>query len=316
MLQRLSLVALVGGFAALAQAQPPQIQHAQNQTNQSVAQSAIDAVIGQARSSRAKARELKAQSDRLAANGDTNGAMDVRLQMLDFDSAKLSNLSALTFYAIQDLALDDISGIAAHLDAASSRKYAAQLLEIDGRLFSITDLLKHQKAENAKQLKGISISPPAWKRAIAGLGFNEKDRATLNQTPVAQIQSNIERFYDLSLALAAQPYLAQPRPLDFDLDPYSLNFVVPHVARRFLWARAKTERLLLVAALQDRADRLEKAATPSPLPPDPFGSGPVRAKDGAIYSVGPDTTDDGGKPVPNPKRLLPADKGDVLAPLF
>lgn len=102
MLQRTLLVALVGGFAALAQAQPPQIQHAQNQANanQSVAQSAVDAVIGQARSSRANARELKAQSDKLAANNNYDGAMKMRLQILDFDNAKLSHLSALTFYAI------------------------------------------------------------------------------------------------------------------------------------------------------------------------------------------------------------------------
>lgn len=259
---------------------------------------------------------MKAQSDKLAGAGDYNGAMELRWQMLDFDSPKVSNLGALTFYATQSLALDDIGGIAAHLDADSSRKYAAQLLAMDEQLFSLTQVLENQKAEELKQLRGISRSSVEWKKAINGLDFSATQRATLRQIPVAQIEGNITTFYDEALARVSQPYVAQPSPIAVDLDPYSSLYATRSVARRFVWARAKTERLLLVAALQDRADRLEKIARAAPLPDDPFGGGPLREKDGAIYSVGPDTVDDGGQSVPNPDRTQASDKGDILAPLF
>ena len=315
MRKRLFLVALVCGATSAAHAQTRR-PNAPLPPAQSAARAIVDAATGNARAKRDGARALKAQSDKLAGAGDYSGAMELRLQMLDYDGASVSTLGALTFYAIQDLALGDIAGIASHLDAPASRKYAAELMDKDAKLFSLIDILRNQKAAELKNLAQYTSSPVAWRGIIASLGIGKAEREKLAKTPVAQIKSNIEAFYDEGLARAAKPYAAQVKPYSGPLDPYSYYYATPYIARRFSWARAKTERLLLIAALQDRADRLEKVARTAPLPPDPFGEGPLRERDGMIYSVGPDTLDDGGASVPDPKRVQAGDKGDVLEPLF
>ena len=286
---------------------------AESRAKLTLSRALVDAFSDNARAKRDDARSLRARSDERLAVKDYDGAMNARLQILRYDKPKISNLGALTFYATQQLALADIDKIALHLDAATARRYAAQLEKQDAKLFSLTQILTRQKAEELKQIDDISVKGD-WQKAMQGLNFSAQERAVLKRTPLAKIKVNIANFYDISIARSKLPYSPARAKPAIALDPYSKNFATAYAASQFLWTQAKAQRLLLVAALMARADRLENATASAPWPLDPFGAGPLHQKGALIYSVGPDAVDDGGVSVPNLKRVQPTDKGDILAP--
>ncbi len=273
----------------------------------------IDAISGGARGSRDDARALKRQSDERLAARNYLGAMDARWQMLDIRSKSTSMLGALTAFAIQSLALGDLAPIVSHLDAAACRRYAARLKDFDARSPTYTVLLERQKADALSQIRQLTRDPQEWQKTVAGLRFSPQERQTLQKTPGSQIEKNIEKIYQAAQIQSKKPYSNQP--INISVDAYTKIFASPSELQKFIVAKYRTDRLLIVAALQKRADRLEKKTSES-LPLDPFGSGPFKVKGDLIYSVGPDAKDDGGRTVPVPTRAQPTDKGDIPAPIF
>ena len=314
MVKRTSLLLLsalfVGGCSRIAPTPPSA------QSRRKAAQTLVNGITGNAGGSRNKARTLRADSDKRLAAKDYKGAMDKRLQILGVRPKKFACLGALTFYATQSIALGDLPPIASHLDAPSCRKYADQLATIDAQIPSYAQMLQTQKADEIKSITLYTSKPKEWNDAIAGLNFTPQERQTLYNTPVAQLKANIATVYDAEAKRSTGSYSTKPAPLPASIDPYTRIFAQPSRLGRFLWTKAKTERLLAIAALRQRADRLEKKKRVGSLPSDRFGMGPLKEKGNAIYSVGPDTRDDGGKPIPSPMRLRPTDVGDMLAPTF
>ena len=306
---------VVFGFVAWSQYQHKQaLADSVAKENETATRAVIDTVTDNARGRRNVARDLREQSDARVAAKDYAGAMDARLQILNYDKPKISNLGALSFYATQQLALQDIAPIASHLDAATARRYATQLEQRDAKLFTYQQLLTDEKADELKQVDRYFKTPTEWQKAIEGLDFSTQEKAVLRKTSTAQVKTNIAAYYDQLIKNAGKPYNSAAQKPTVALDPYSKNYATSYAPSRFLWAKAKTQRVLIVAALQARADRLENQTNSAPLPLDPFGRGPLQRRGTTIYSVGPDTVNDGGAPVANPNRVQPTDKGDILAP--
>ena len=274
----------------------------------------VDKLTDNARVRRDDARSLKTDSEASLKAGDYASAMEERLKMLNFDKPKISNLGAMSFYATQSLALDDIGRIASRLDAPAARRYADELEKRDAKLFDYSQVLTDQKAGELKQLDDLAKDPGDLSKVAQELGFTAPEKAALQSLTFPEIRGNIAAFYDRAIADAKLPYSpARARPTGA-LDPYTKNYATAYAADRFAWARAKTQRALTVAALRARADRLENKAATAPLPLDPFGTGPLQSKGNVVYSVGPDALDDGGRLMPTSYRA--GAKGDVGAPTF
>lgn len=285
-------------------------------TSKAAAQALVNSITGNARGSRDKARTLRTQSDQLLAAKNYTGAMDKRLQILTLGTSKTSLLGFLSSAATQSLALQDVATVASHLDATSCRKYAQQIQTLDAQMPTFAVLFQNREAEELKQLSTLTRTPQDWQKAIAGLGFTPQEQATLQKTPIPQIQTNIRNAYATLGNWAQQPYSSAPPTISSD--PYTRRYAVSGILRivRFVWTKSKTERVLTIEALLNRYERLQKQTlTRAPLT-DPFSNGALNSRNDLIYSVGPDTKDDGGKSVPSPLRITPSDKGDILAPTF
>jgi hypothetical protein len=277
-------------------------------------------VTGNAAGARDKSRALYDEAEALRKARDFDGAMDKRLQMIEVRGAAPSTFNALTAYAIQQLALYRLSSIASSLSAASARKYAAKMKTIDASIPSYAALLQHDKANKIGELGRYTAKPSEWPKIIAGLGFNAKDQAALKKMTPTQVQANIAKFYDAKIKLAGQPFT--PTEAVKAGDPYTAYVTKSTFMDRFLWAKNKTERLFVIVALERKADYEDIRTGTKPvgtpptyiLPADPFGNGPLKKSGGNIYSVGPDTLDDLGRPTPEPVRFN--GKGDMIMPLF
>jgi hypothetical protein len=305
----LLVATLVGGCSQTT----PAVTQAQRKAT---AQTLVNSITGNARGSRNKARGLLAEADALVAAKDYKGAMGKRLEILGVRPKNFSTLGSLTFYTTQQLALRDLAPVASHLDAPSSLKYADQLAAIDAGIPTYASMLQAQKADNIKDFTTYSRDPKEWRRAIDGLDFTAQERQTLYNTSAEQIKTNIAAVYDAEAKRATGPYSGTKAPVPASIDPYTTTFAMPSNLGRFFWTKAKTERILTIAALLDRSERIGKQRlTRAPLK-DPFGMSALTRKNGVIYSVGPDTKDDGGKSVPNPNLVRITDVGDMLAPTF
>ncbi|RYX81459.1 hypothetical protein EON83_24000 [bacterium] len=286
------------------------------QFQRTAAQALVNNTTGNARRSRDNARDLRDEADKLLAAQNYDGAMDKRLQILAQRSRGVSLLSTLSAYATQGLAIADIETVASHLDAASCRTYAEQLKSIDTQKPTFSAILEANKDDELDELDRITRTPREWQETVDDLKFSAQERATLRPLSPAQLETNISNAYATLGKWAEQPYSSTPPTISGD--PYTQKFSLPPMLplSRFLWTKAKAERLLTIVALQQRADRLESKPRTWTLPTDPFGTGPFKEKSGVIYSIGPDATDDGGKSVPQPKRIQISDTGDILAPTF
>ncbi len=299
---------LAAAFCAVAHAEGPA---PDNKTQ--TAKAIVDAVTHNGTAKRRDARELRHQSDARAAAGDYAGAMELRLQILGVGQSDASEMGLLVYGATQPLAVGDLAPIASHLDGPACRKDAARLADIETKNPTYAAILANRKREKLKDFDEMAATPKAWQQTLLALfGDAPRDQDAMRKVPVAQIRANIEKVFALAQADAARPYGAAPTVVA--VDPFTQLFGSPMPRARFLWTRLKTERLLVAAALVRRADRLEGRAPTAPLPDDPFGVGPLKEKNGVIYSIGPDGKDDGGNGVPSPLRVGEGEKGDVLAP--
>ena len=306
------LLSLALGAGSLGFANP-----STSQNDKNTAQALVNGLTHNGRLSRDEARALRRQSDERLKAKDYNGAMELRWQMLGIRGGDASQLGSLVGSAIQSLALDDIAPIAAHLDAPSCRRFATELADFDAKAPSYGVILRRAEASQLKELAELTRDPQQWQKTVAGL-FNHPDEQEelkmLQATPVSRIKANIKTVYAGAIRAAARPYATSEVPLR--VDPYTRFFASPNRLERFLWTRDKTQRLLVVAALRARANRMENQVNAQPRLNDPFGTGPLKRKNGFIYSVGPDGKDNGGKFVSGVASKQPDYQGDIPAPAF
>ena len=116
----------------------------------------LDAMTDNATARRENARKLKADSEVSLRVGDSQTAMSERLQMLEWKNPQISNISTLSYYSIQSMALNDLGQIASRLDAATARRFAAQLEAHDAQLFTYSQVLAGQKAMELNEVDKLS----------------------------------------------------------------------------------------------------------------------------------------------------------------
>ena len=240
-----------------------------------------------------------------------------------------------------------------HLNAAQARAAARRLESIRAEHVPFADTLTEEKwATQAGML--VMMRSREW----PGTGWNSnggaagtlENAATATRTRLAgkrAIMAHYTEYIDQCIVNARQPYAAHLPTPPVPSDPLNQMMLLSTdmfgSTTRFNETYADTRNALLMTLLALRAYKLEHGSYPAALsalvpgylkavPMDPFAlSGPLSYKlQGAkflLYSVGPDSKDDGGVaifdktvPPPLPKAtsdrryyVLAESKGDIVA---
>ncbi len=285
------------------------------------------------------ARSLAAESEARAARGDWKGATRSALDglHLGYDIPRGAPLiGTLVGYAVQAYGRRSLQELLPHLDAATCRSAAREIEKLRAGRVPFSEVLQQEKWIVAANILGMMKSGAAQSLAFQISGYNAATKKPhFRLATRRRVMREFLAYMDALSASAKQPYSTASTPLppvDFltgDLEP---------VFTRARWndARAETGASLVMTALALRAYQLEKGAFPEKLtqlvpnylqavPADAFGAGEGLRykKQGSTYvlwSVGPDTVDDGGKAIENPAktattgRFLVSDKskGDFV----
>lgn len=265
------------------------------------------------------ARTLAIESNARATKGDWPGATQSALDGLDFGHQIPRGtplIGALVGYAVQAVSRRPIEEMLPSLDASTCRKAARRIEELHGNRVSFAEVLQEEKWNVAANLLPMLQSGGSIGIQVAGYDANTK-KWRFRPVSRRRYMADFLKQMDALSASAQQPYARAPvvqPPGDFltgTLWPVFLR-------GRFNVAKCETANTMLMVALALRAYHLEKGSYPNQLsqltpdyikaiPADGFGAGEALRykKEGASYrlwSIGPDKTDDGGKPADNGKK--------------
>jgi hypothetical protein len=236
-----------------------------------------------------------------------------------------------------------------HLSASEAKAAARRLEQLLAKRFSYADTLQEEKWASQAGLiqmfryanwrSGGLLDPGEEEDGFGAKFAKISSQARLHLYSNATILKNYTHSIDALIARARQPYptgLSQPLP--YPGDPVSEMYLSTCRIGGIKDLITQTQDDMLLLALALRAYRLEHSAYPqkldalvpgylSKLPIDPFGTqsfGYQRSGEKyLLYSVGPDATDDGGRPIDNPSSLSgsnasarysiqPGSKGDIV----
>ena len=310
---------------------------------------------------RGLARLLTLEGQLKAAHGDWRGAVESNLDSMQ-TGEEISHGSPLVGMwngdACQAIGRVGLWRYQDHLNSLQAHIAAARLEKILARHVPYADALVEDKWSGVASLQNLLRHP----RQQAWILFNgtwpseeyHTDESVIPRMALDlniiyygkhRIVENYIRYMDRAIAIARLPYTVQypEPPLPGDV---TSQILLPLYARgRFTHAENETQNALLLASLALRAYHLDRHAYPGSLselvpaylhqvPQDPFGSNsPLRyrrtGQKYVLYSIGPDGTDDGGKPIdswnsssyahkpsnPPPSRYVvsPSSKGDIVA---
>ena len=223
------------------------------------------------------------------------------------------------------------------LDAKTARAALARLEKLDARRRPVargfdTDALWTQKilaelsGSTARLVEALGYKPDEsddWEMKKMLVRFRLTDKR-------AALEAN-RKYHEAVAVRLSQPYSHAPYP-NVPGDPINQQLNPYPAETAFADARNRAEVALLKAALALQAYKMEKGSYPENLdalaeggylkavPGDPFGlEKPLRYKlDGAKYalwSVGPDGKDDGGKAIggDKPRNIQAESAGDIVA---
>lgn len=274
-------------------------------------------------------RLIRLQSEVRAAHGDWVGAADSAL-----DAIRLGeDIPRGGIYIAQSVGCTCAgSGHIAlwptidHLDAGQARQATRRLEEIMGRHFAWPETLQEEKwmgqAGLKEVLRGVNArNALSSVEGTIGTGMNadtfQRFRAAFYMAyGKKRILQNYTTLMDMQIAQARQPFGTKAPALP-KLDPITDAMIPVFDEGRFKECESEAQNGLLLLALALRAYRLEQGHYPTALaelvpayltklPNDPFAAqGTFRYRiDGEkylLYSVGPDTKDDGGRTIDDPK---------------
>jgi len=284
------------------------------------------------------ARQFSQESDVRFADGDFVGALNSKLDAMELGAVvgRGSLISGFPGTAIEAIAISSrkldpahIDLIVPHLDAKECREAAARLERIEGRRATAEQILRDEEKSTLALETTELTSFQAEKNPKPddkGEFPTAEDIAQLKALTPEKLAQDNARFFDALAADASLPYSTTPPKLP------PANELNPWTRGKYLWANDPNIRLsfarpvaqnrLLRAALELRAQKLERGAYPNTFqtPIDPFSpaSQPLVYRRTAtgylLYSVGPDGVDNGGKAVRG--RLQPTSRGDLVQTPF
>jgi hypothetical protein len=291
-------------------------------------------------------RVLAFQSEVDFARGDVHGAATSALDVIHLGNLIPRGGTQIHAYigsGSQAIGRKPLWRAVASLDAATARSAASELEKDDAHYVSCVDTLGEDKLAGEAGLVEI-MRQPHWQSTFQSVVGNNNNGQTstdvqdyLSQATISKraIMSSYVSAIDSEIAHAKQPYNANPPPVP--TDPIVKALLVEDHGFRFDRTCNQAENRLLMIVCALRAYKLEHGVYPSTLaaltptylhavPLDPFtAASPVAyrmsGKSYILYSVGPDTIDDGGKSVvgggwhgDNTYRGVEIDsKGDIVA---
>ncbi|MCW3058654.1 MAG: hypothetical protein JWQ02_475 [Capsulimonas sp.] len=278
---------------------------------------------------RGLARLLRFESQVRSERGDWAGAMES-----DLDAIQLGEMSAHGGDVITKLVGEAVVGlgrvgtwdIVPHLSAAQAKHAAARLAEIEKNREPLANVMRTEKSSSRLMLESMLTEIEKQKQKYSKREFQEQG-VNIDAVDPAKLRLAQTRAMDYEIAIAAKPY--DPRSKDIaDPDPSGLIYI-PSVTKlkfRDTSSIAEVEMLRATLGLQVYHQKFGrypvslKLLTPSILvktPIDPFARNAAlryRLRNGGylLYSVGPDTKDNGGAPIKN--EAAKTDKAKALVP--
>ncbi len=262
------------------------------------------------------ARDKSAQSNTLWMRGDYNAAFQVNLDTVQMGHDMRrggSLLATLVGIAIGAIGRGNSGDTIERLDAAQCKSAAQRLEQMLANRWRLEQVFTEEKAATLTALMEL-FEQRDWRTNLLDQEVTPLERFRIYTISKQQIVDNIGAHYDAEIANARLPYAKRAAAPTHLGDPI-FEIFVPNVDRaRINEARGLMGDNTLMLQLALRAYRLEKGAYPANLqalvpgyinavPADPFGGGePMRYKlsgqSYALWSIGPDGTDNGGKPIP------------------
>lgn len=261
-----------------------------------------------------------------AARGDWSGAVGSSLDAVQLGQETARGnviLGDLVGIACQSIGRRPVWEWTTHLSAKEARAAARRLERITAHPVSFADVLTEEKWFG----QAVLLEVYEDRRT-----FDEYARILLLAGPQSKVTGAHTRFMDAAIARARLPYTVAaklpplPEPKDM------LNAIVlPTGYVSGVWKHAdnQAQNAMLLLTLALRAYKLEHGTYPETLaqltpgyvkaiPDDPFAaSGPLRYKRTAtgyaLYSVGPDGKDDGGRAIKDDKTTMARSRHTVKA---
>jgi len=228
----------------------------------------------------------------------------------------------------------------AHLDAKTTREAAQRVASIDLHATPLSEILNEEKWDEQRSLMK-TFQKKSWRAdLVAGSdpngAVNEGQARALALVSKRALMNAYTTSMDAVIAMTGGQFRADAVAPSSGINFVDEYLVITTSSIWFDWLRKAVDTRLLAAALALRAYKLDHGAYPASLealapmylpsiPQDPFGSGPLKYKvtgrGYSLYSIGPDSIDNGGKPVDtlgnNLKRYQVSEtsRGDILAGL-
>ncbi len=275
---------------------------------------------------RAVARLLAMRAHVAAAKGDYDGAASSALdgialaQHVATSRWLLGYLVAVGCEATGRRALDEVIP---HLDRAGCEKALRRLEAIDKTRVPLAEIIDGDEVFSRRCFKDLVAHPETVPEF-----FDEKMSPGAQALLVARMRAGswqaLDAFWVNLRAQLAEPY-SQRQEIPEPTDPY-LIIVQPVMSN--IWfrdAEVRAESALCQVRLAVRCYQIDKRRLPATLqdlvpgylaaiPTDPFSGKPLLANGASgafvIYSVGPDCTDDGGRPIQGTLNYKAA--GDII----
>ena len=264
---------------------------------------------------RQMARDKSAQSNTLWMRGDYNGALQSNLDTIQMGQDMRHGgvlITQLVGIAIGAIGRGNTGGTIEHLDAAQCKSAARRMEKMLANRWRLDQVLTEEKWATEAALME-SFGQKNWRTGFFGQEMTLLKRWRIYTISKQQIIDNVGASYDQQIANARLPYTQKGASIQAD-DPFLEILVANGDRARINEARGLMGDDTLMLQLALRAYNLEngvyppnlKALVPNYLgavPADPFGAGEalrykISGKTYALWSIGPDGKDDGGKPIP------------------
>jgi hypothetical protein len=278
---------------------------------------------------RAVTRLLVMEAEVRRLEGDNLGAAASALDglMVAQDaSSQRTLISYLVGVACEAIATRSLDETIPDLKAEQCKQVLTRMLQIESARLPLAETLDGEEISTRITLKRwLTSNTEQQRRMTAEWEVTAPEFKTLLEGMNIHYWQSLEQTYDILRQVAAMPYPRRPKPLPVPQDVYAEITMPIGEKMLFKHAQALTALHLREAELAARAYLLEKKQLPAELqalvpdyltelPSDPFGEGPLRARLAqgklVIYSIGPDITDDGGKPL-DTQFPEPSSKGDI-----
>jgi len=266
---------------------------------------------------RTLARLLLIESRACAESGDLPRACQSALDIMRMGHQVqhgMPTYGGLIGFSMNSIGRAELQKMVPRLDARTARDTIAQLQKLEARRVSYAAMLTEEKYIGQLEMQQL-MATRGWRISFAGLkGVKGSwpEALRILGTSKRRAMKEHDAYMDAVIAQARLSYVAA---MQTRLPQEPINQIIGPIYDRTRWnvARHETHNRALMLQLALHAWKLERGSLPTALsdltpqylkavPLDPYGGGEAfrYRRMGAsyiLYSVGPDSKDNGGKPI-------------------